>query len=124
MKLNGFDLFYPKMNSCTEFDKYACMGDCSYIVINLANIEYCQFTNEPVKAFVLLFTNDCGRKNFLWGHLAPAIERLGIIAYEQNFDNPPVEGLNTEADDEMEYMRMNRSRENFTYREGRCLEAD
>jgi len=50
-------------------------------------------------------------------HLAPAIERLGVVAYDPNFDNPYIEKTVTEED--LVY-RQNRPWENHEHWEGGC----
>jgi len=57
-------------------------------------------------------------------HLAPAIERLGIIAYEPNFNNPYGEDSVEFEDEETEEYKRNRPWENYEYwEEGECLDG-
>ncbi|MGB5847948.1 MAG: glycoside hydrolase family 3 N-terminal domain-containing protein, partial [Ignavibacteriaceae bacterium] len=56
-------------------------------------------------------------------HLAPAIERLGIIAYEPNFYNPLGESYEFEKE-EVEEFKNNRPWENYEHWEvGSCLDG-
>jgi len=50
-------------------------------------------------------------------HLAPAIERLGVIVYDPNFDNPYIEKTLTKEDS---VYRENRPWENLEFWEGGC----
>ena len=57
-------------------------------------------------------------------HLAPAIERLGVIAYEPNFDNPLMENPFEWEEEEVEEYKNNRPWENYEYWEkGGCLDG-
>ncbi len=77
--------------------------------------------DERVKDLVSRMTAE--EKISQMSHLAPAIDRLGVIAYEPNFDNPLGESFEFD-EEEGQAFRKNRPWENYQYWEkGDCLDG-
>jgi len=83
-------------------------------------------TNLPVDERVkdLISRMTLKEKISQMSHLAPAIKRLGIIAYEPNFYNPFAENMMERYQKEIEKLKKTRPWENYQYwKKGECLDG-
>lgn len=98
---------------------------CSVLLMGCSDVPPYKNTDLEVDARVkdLVSRMTAEEKISQMSHLAPAIERLDVIAYEPNFENPLGESFEYDEEEGKEF-RKNRPWENYQYWEkGDCLDG-